>query len=114
MMEGFQNDWLHDQTWGSLLNKCSNLFGALDPYIREQLIRALEDPCEETWNDASSIIIGSGTVHTMWQGWVAIDPSAPRRLAARPGMATGPWPSIPTREQMIEIMNTYGGGREDG
>lgn len=57
----------------------------------KRLQAVLDNPCQETWNAAYSIVIG-GEYHdfTLWQAWVAVDPDAPRSVPLE-----GPWPCIP-------------------
>ena len=61
----------------SMIDDCRNVFGPLDAECRARLKAVLEDPTEETWNEAFSLIIGSDGFTTLWQAWVKVDPSAP-------------------------------------
>lgn len=46
---------------------------------RERLRRVLEDPTEETWDDAYCIVVGPGCFGmTLWQVVIELDPSFPR------------------------------------
>jgi hypothetical protein len=58
------------------LNAAGNMFGPLSGEIRVRLMAAINDPCEETWNDAYSIILlDVGLGLTLWQAVLKVDPS---------------------------------------
>jgi hypothetical protein len=69
--------------------KARNLFGPLAGEHRERLEAVLANPTEQTWDDAYSLIVGGG-FKTLWQAWIAVDPSAPRSKPLEE-----PWPKIP-------------------
>jgi hypothetical protein len=56
------------------LNKANNLFGALDGELRARLVAAITVPCEETWDDAYSIILDRESHTTLWLAVLAVDP----------------------------------------
>ena len=56
------------------LNLASNLLGALSGEIRARLVAAFTVPCEETWDDARSIILDRESFTTLWQAVIAVDP----------------------------------------
>ena len=74
-----------------LLDKCSNMFGALSPDLKARINAYLENPTEEGWEDVHCIIIHERKMGaTLWQAWLAIDPTAPRSKGE-----TAPWPRYP-------------------
>lgn len=79
------------------VDKCRNMWGALDDECRARLEAVLENPTEETWEEAHSLIVGGGFT-TLWQAWVKVDPTAPRsgpRWCAETGKQISGWPKIP-------------------
>lgn len=62
----------------AFVDDCRNMFGKLDAECRARLEAVLENPTEETWDDAYSLIIGKDGFTTLWQAWVKVDPDAPR------------------------------------
>lgn len=56
------------------LNMASNMWGKLGDDVRERLTAAIENPGEETWDDAQSIILNRDTWLTLWQAVLAVDP----------------------------------------
>lgn len=76
----------------AIIDKCENVFGRLRAPERARLKAVLRNPTQETWDNAYSLIISGRIprVHTLWQAWIHIDPSAPRSKPLE-----GPWPKIP-------------------
>jgi hypothetical protein len=56
------------------LNLASNLFGALSGEVRSRLVAAYTDPCEQTWDDAYTVILDRETHTTLWLAVIAVDP----------------------------------------
>ena len=56
------------------LNLASNLFGALSGEIRALLVAAIDNPCEQTWDDAYTVILDRESFTTLWQAVLAVDP----------------------------------------
>lgn len=56
------------------LNRASNLFGALSGEVRARLVAAVTIPCEETWDDAYSIILDHESFTTLWRAVLAVNP----------------------------------------
>jgi hypothetical protein len=54
------------------------MFGSLDSVCRGRLEAVLDNPTEETWDEAYSLIVGKDGFTTLWQAWVQVDPDAPR------------------------------------
>jgi hypothetical protein len=74
-----------------LLDQCTNGFGeGLREDCLQRLRAVLDDPNQETWDAAFTIIITQYPQTTLWQAWVAVDPLAP---PSKP--LEGPWPRIP-------------------
>lgn len=51
----------------------SCLFGPLAPESRERLQALLDNPCEDTWDDAYSIIVNQDEWLTLWQAVERVD-----------------------------------------
>lgn len=84
------------------LHKGSNLFGALSPEVRARLFNVVDKPSQDTWNDAHSIILTGSPVTTLWQALLAhTDYDVTSGPAHAPGQTPGPWPKLPTSEQLL-------------
>ena len=59
------------------LDRATDLFGPLGPDSRRRIRALLADPCEETWDDAHSIILNARTWRTLWQAVLLVDPAFP-------------------------------------
>jgi hypothetical protein len=82
------------------LEFATNLFGRIKPDTKKRLEAVIENPCQETWDDAYTIILnGSGRMITLWNAVLLIDPSFCRSKPCET-----PWPKIPTRETIIEAI----------
>lgn len=81
------------------LNFATNLFGKkLSPDIKQRLEAVIENPNQETWEDAHSIIVnGAGRTSTLWQAVLLVDP---QYIRSKP--LDAPWPSIPTSETIVK------------
>lgn len=82
----------------SMIDDCRNVFGPLDAECRARLRAVLENPTEETWDAASSLIVGKDGFTTLWQAWVKVDPGAPLsgcRYDAETGDKIRGWQKIP-------------------
>ena len=81
----------------AFVNDCRNMFGSLNAECRGRLEAVLDNPTEETWDEASSLIVGKDGFTTLWQDWVKVDPAAPRSGPAddMAGKRIRGWPSIP-------------------
>lgn len=82
------------------LEFATNLFGNIKPDIKKRLQAVIDNPCQETWEDAHGIILnGSGRFRTLWQSV----------LVVRPGYCNSqpcdaPWPKIPTSEEIVQAI----------
>jgi len=57
------------------LNLATNWLGTLDGEVRARLMAAIQQPSEETWDNAYSICInGEGIGLTLWQAVLKVDP----------------------------------------
>ncbi len=81
------------------LDKGSNAFGALRPDIRARLYAVVDNPGQDTWEDAHTIIIDADGFTTLWQavGTHAGYPVRSKDLER-------PWPIVPTREQLLTAL----------
>lgn len=80
------------------IDDCRNMFGPLGEEPRARLEAVLENPTEETWDEAAHLIVGKDGFTTLWQAWVKVDPDAPRsgcRYDAETGKKVSGWPAIP-------------------
>ena len=82
------------------LEFASNMFGRLKPEIKKRLQAVIDNPCQETWEDAHSIIInGSGRMKTLWN---AIHTVRPDFCSRKP--LSAPWEEIPTSEEIVQAI----------
>ena len=81
----------------AFVDDCRNMFGSLNAECRGRLEAVLDNPTEETWDEAYSLIVGKDGFTTLWQAWVKVDPAAPRSGPAdeMAGKRSRWWPSIP-------------------
>jgi len=81
----------------AFVEDCRNMFGKLDAECRGRLEAVLENPTEETWDNAYSLIIGGDGFTTLWQAWVKVDSTAPRTGPAEDfaGKRLHGWSRIP-------------------
>lgn len=80
----------------ALFDNGSNLLGRLTPDIRVRLWAAIENPTQQTWTDASPIIINGDRIRTLWQAVCRHTGYPVQRRADGE-----PWPVLPSREQLI-------------
>jgi hypothetical protein len=79
----------------------SNMFGKLKPEIKQRLQAVIDNPCQETWEDAYTIILNAeGKMTTLWQAVIKIDWNMPQRKGL-----DEPWPYIPSSETIKEAIN---------
>lgn len=79
----------------------TNMFGHLKPETKERLYKVIANPCQETWEDAHSIILSNkGKMPTLWNAVLEIDPSFIRHKKL-----DSEWPNIPTRETIIKAID---------
>lgn len=91
------------------LDDLSNVFGKLNADVRKRLLAVLKTPTQATWSNAFSIILrnDTGRVSTLWQFWIAVDPTAPKvGPSYDDNMKMGRWARIPTQEELFWILRT--------
>jgi len=82
------------------LEFATNMFGTIKPEIKERLQKVINNPCQETWEDAHCIIInGSGCMKTLWNAVHTVRPDFCRRKPL-----DAPWPEIPTSEEIVQAI----------
>lgn len=99
----------HDEalTFMSDLDNGSNLFGALSPEVRARLFAVVDKPSQDTWDDAHGIILTSDRMTTLWQALLAhTDYGVTSRPWHTTGEPPGPWPQLPTSEQLLIAIRT--------
>lgn len=75
----------------AFVNNCSNAFGYLSNDCRTRLEAVLDNPTQDTWDNACSIIINGDNLTTLWQAWIKVDPNA---CLSKKG---GRWPVVPSQ-----------------
>lgn len=78
----------------------TNLFGKLKPEVKTRLQAVIDNPCEDTWEEAYSTILTMKPMKTLWQAVAEIDPEMAK------GKPLGSlWYKIPEREVIIKAIN---------
>jgi hypothetical protein len=72
------------------LAECRNVFGGLKGDVRTRLLAVLNNPCQQTWDDAHTIIMTGAKMTTLWQAVIAVAPTFPRSKGI-----DEPWPVVP-------------------
>jgi hypothetical protein len=86
-----------------IIDRATNMFGSLNDDCMARLRAVLDDPTAETWDDAYSLMVNGSTMKTLWQAWIAVDPSAPRAGVVATGgelqqqTAAQRWPRVPDK-----------------
>jgi hypothetical protein len=83
----------------AFIDRASNVFGRLKPEVRKRLERCVDVPTQRNWEDAYSIILNGDTMMTLWQAWIAVDPSAPRSKPVE-----SRWPRTPTQIMLYKAI----------
>ena len=79
----------------------TNMLGKLKPEVKERLQAVIDNPCQETWEEAYSIILnGSGRMVTLWNAVIKFDWDMEQRKPL-----DAPWKHIPTQEMIIKAIN---------
>lgn len=91
-----------------LLDQCRNGYGEpLRPDYREWLEAVLMAPSDSTWEKAHRVMVTPR--QTLWQAWIAVDPSAPRRGPTRIGAAgklLESWPRVPDTFTLLRAIRS--------
>jgi hypothetical protein len=74
----------------AFVKDCTNFDGYLNDECKTRLVAVLENPTQETWNNAYSLIINNDKFMSLWQAWIKVDPNA---CICR--TSAGDWPKIP-------------------
>jgi len=83
------------------LHFATNMFGHLKPELKARLEAVIDNPCQETWEDAYCIILNAnGKMTTLWQAVIKVDWMFPH---SKP--CGSEWPKIPSQETIIEAIN---------
>lgn len=86
---------------------CTNLFGNIKPDIQKSLQAVIDNPTQETWDEAHCIIISRKGFKTLWQAVLEIDPTFQKSVRYDMETHTKKWYSIPSSETIVKaIQNT--------
>ena len=79
------------------VDDCRNLFGPLSTDCRRRLEAVLRNPTPRTWDNAYSLIVCPHKMTTLWQAWISVDDTAPRRgpCSDAKGRRIEGWEKIP-------------------
>jgi len=78
----------------------TNLFGKLKPEIKKRLQAVINSPCEETWENAYSIILTFKPMTTLWQAVCKFDSNMQK---SRP--SDSKWSYIPDSKTIVNAIN---------
>jgi len=79
----------------------TNMFGKFKPEVKARLQAVINNPCQETWEDAYSIILNaSGKMTTLWQAVIKYDWDMQQSKSM-----DSPWSHIPTKKMIIKSIN---------
>lgn len=81
------------------LEFATNMFGNLSPEIKNKLQAVIENPTQNTWEEAHSIILNAKKMTTLWQ---AIFKIRPNFCQSKP--CDAPWPEIPTSKEIVQAI----------
>ena len=88
------------------LRMARNMFGPLSQDLRRRLQAVLDEPNQQTWTDAHSIIVGANRFMTLWQAVIEIDPTFPAvgPSTDRKGLVVKGWKRIPDRDLLVRAL----------
>lgn len=82
------------------LDNGTTMFGSLTLDARARIFALVDNPNEETWNNAFGIIVSGTNPNTMPTTlWSALNRHTTYQVIGR--QTDKPWPKIPTREQIL-------------
>lgn len=90
------------------LDRGENMFGPLQDDIRARLFAVADNPNDETWNAAYSILVGKddGWPITLWQALLKFTDfnltTGPSHEIGKGRTST--WAEVPTREQILDAI----------
>lgn len=84
------------------------MFGyELIPDIQDRIKNFFKNPCIDTWNEIYSIIINTNGI-TIWQGWIALDETAPKSVKMTDdSMTVYEWERIPNVFTVYRIIKEF-------
>lgn len=100
--------------------RAENLFGPLDDEGRQRLIAVIDNPCEETWEAAHSLVItmrkGGMIGATLWQAVIWVDSTFPDTgpIADAAGNRLSGWDRIPDRDLLLRALRWAVSEETDG
>jgi hypothetical protein len=80
------------------------MFGNIKPDVQKRLRNVIDNPTQETWDDAHCIIINFKRFKTLWQAVLEIDSSFQRRATYDMEKHISKWDSIPTTETIVKAI----------
>lgn len=89
--------WTHEtgpSLANTILKGARSMLGPLSEDARKRCLAFFNDPCDDTWEEASRIMVAGSSC--LWDIWCKNDPSAPISK-----YLDGPWPCIPDPRQLI-------------
>lgn len=78
---------------------CCNINADDSKNKRHSILRFLNDPSRETWNDIYQVPVTEGK--TFWKVWTAYDATAPKEIPACESIVRR-WPSFPDPDKLVE------------
>ena len=83
------------------LKRCTDMFGEIQEDVRLRLIAVYNNPCQETWDDAYSVLINGKT--TLWQAVIAVK-SGFIKSAPMNDDCTAKWSMIPSQRTILNAI----------
>lgn len=80
------------------LDNGTNMFGTLPPEVRARLFAVVDNPTQETWDNAHSIVV-AGVMTTLWKALLSHT-----TYSVRSKPVGGLWPEVPTRDQLTHAL----------
>ncbi len=82
------------------MDRAKNLIGDLPPDVRARIFAVVENPTQETWNAAHSLMINERQFITLWQAAVRYAGYKVFTYKVEEG-----WPEIPSRAQLLQALD---------
>lgn len=88
------------------LGMARNMFGRITPEYGRRIQAVVDNPCEETWDEANGVIVGSDGWMTLWQAVCECDSSyANIGLSYNVDKVKMPkWAKIPDRALLVKAL----------
>lgn len=92
----------------SVLDNCENLYGRIDPRIKNRIKKFIKHSTPDNWSDISGIVINDN-FETIWQAVSKLDPTFPTtgRRWDQSGKMTKEWERIPTPFEVLQAIKLY-------